>query len=192
MGLPLRDAEHHTYADYCRWPEDARYELVDGVAYAMAPAPSPAHQTIVLEIARQLADTLEGAPCRVYLAPFDVRLPRGDQADGAIESVVQPDLSVICDVSKIDERGCRGAPDWVIEVLSPSTAGHDMIVKRDLYERHGVREYWIVHPTDRVVTIYTLIDGAYGKPLVHEFEGELASRVLPEVVIDWARVRLDR
>lgn len=192
MGLPLRDAERHTYADYCRWPAEVRYELIDGVAYAMAPAPSPRHQAIAFEIARQVADALEGKPCRVYLAPFDVRLPRGNEADDDIESVVQPDLSVICDRAKIDERGCRGAPDWVVEVLSPSTAGHDMILKRDLYERHGVPEYWIVHPTDRVVTIYTLIDGAYGKPDVHELQGELAARVLPEVVIDWERVLVER
>jgi len=122
MGLPLRDVEHHTYADYCRWPEGVRYELVEGMAYAMSPAPSPRHQELVGALYRQIADALEGKPCRAYLAPFDVRLPRGDEADDAIVSVVQPDLSVICDRSKIDERGCRGAPDWVIEVLSPSTA----------------------------------------------------------------------
>lgn len=192
MGLPLRDAERHTYADYCGWRAEVRYELIDGVAYAMAPAPSPRHQELVGEIFRQVADALEGKPCRVYLAPFDVRLPRGNEADDDIESVVQPDLSVICDRAKIDERGCRGAPDWVVEVPSPSTAGHDMILKRDLYERHGVSEYWIVHPTDRVVTIYTPIDGAYGKPDVHELQGELAARVLPEVVIDWERVLVER
>lgn len=157
----------------------------------MAPAPSPRHQEWVGEVFRQIADALEGKPCRVYLAPFDVRLPRDDEADDNIDTVVQPDLSVICDPSKIDQRGCRGAPDWVIEVLSPSTAGHDMIVKRDIYERHGVREYWIVHPTDRVVTIYTLIDGAYGKPDVYELVGEVTSKALPEVVIDWARMRVE-
>jgi Uma2 family endonuclease len=188
MGLPLRDAQHHTYGDYCRWPEDARYELIDGRAYAMAPAPSPRHQEIALELARQIADALEELPCRVYLAPFDVRLPRADEADDEIESVVQPDLSIICDRSKIDERGCRGAPDWIIEILSPTTAGHDQIVKRDLYERHGVREYWIVHPTDLVVTVYSLVDGAYGKPDVHELAGTLAARVLPDVTVAWEKV----
>jgi Uma2 family endonuclease len=191
MGLALRDTELHTYSEYCRWPEGVRYELIGGEAYAMAPAPSPRHQEWVGGIFRQVADALEGKLCKVYLAPFDVRLPRGAEADDDIDTVVQPDLSVICDSSKIDERGCRGAPDWVIEVLSPSTAGHDMIVKRDLYERHGVREYWIVHPTDRVVTVYTLSDGAYGKPDVYELVGEVASKALPEVVIDWARMRFE-
>lgn len=188
MGLPLRDAQHHTYGDYCRWSEDARYELIDGRAYAMAPAPSPRHQEIALELARQIADALEELPCRVYLAPFDVRLPLADEADDEIESVVQPDLSIICDRSKIDERGCRGAPDWIIEILSPTTAGHDQIVKRDLYERHGVHEYWIVHPTDLVVTVYSLVDGAYGKPDVHELTGTLAARVLPNVTVAWEKV----
>lgn len=191
MGLALRDTSLHTYAEYCSWPDDVRYELIDGEAYAMALAPSPTHQTIAFEVARQIADALDGKPCRVYLAPFDVRLPRGAEVDDEINTVVQPDLSVICDPGKIDQRGCRGAPDWVIEVLSPSTAGHDMIVKRDIYERHGVREYWIVHPTDRVVTIYTLIDGAYGKPDVYELVGEVTSKALPEVVIDWARMRVE-
>lgn len=188
MGLPLRDDSHHTYGDYCRWPEDLRYELIDGVAYAMSPAPSPRHQEIVGEIYRQIADALEGGACRVYLAPFDVRLPHADEADDRIDTVVQPDLSIICDRDKIDDRGCRGAPDWVIEIISPATAGHDQIIKRDLYERHGVREYWIIHPTDRIVSIYSLIDGAYGKPDVHELTATLPGRIRTEVVINWAKV----
>ena len=194
MGLPARHTAHHTYADYLSWPDDVRYELIDGEAYAMAPAPTPLHQLWVGEVYRQLADTLSGTPCRVFLAPFDVRLSHDDtfEVDADIDTVVQPDLSVVCDRGKIDERGCRGAPDWVVEVLSPSSAGRDMIVKRDLYERHGVREYWIVHPTDRVVTIYTLIDGAYGKPDVHELTGQLAAKVMAEVVIDWDRIHPER
>jgi Uma2 family endonuclease len=94
----------------------------------------------------------------------------------------------VCDRDKLDARGCRGAPDWIVEVLSPTTAGHDMIVKRRLYERAGVREYWLVHPTDRVVTVYTLRDGAYGVPAIHELKERLAVTVLPEIEIDWARV----
>lgn len=187
MGLPLRDREHHTYADYLAWPEDERYELIDGIAYAMTPAPGRRHQEVAGEMFRQIADALEGSPCRVYVAPFDVRLPRGDEADADIDTVVQPDLSVICDRAKLDDRGCRGAPDWVIEVLSPSTASHDLVKKRDVYERAGVAELWLVHPGDGVVSVYTLAAGAYGKPRVTELEGELACAVLPGVVIDWAR-----
>ncbi len=188
MGLPRRDLEFHTYADYAGWPDDVRYELVDGVAYATGPAPTRRHQEVALELARQIADALEGSSCRPYVAPFDVRLPRADETDDKIDTVVQPDISVICDKSKLDERGCRGAPDWIVEVLSPASAGHDQVVKRALYERAGVREYWLVHPVDKVVTIYLLANGAYGKPAVQELLGTTAASVLPEVTIDWARV----
>jgi Uma2 family endonuclease len=188
MGLPRRDIEYHTYADYCSWPDDVRYELIDGVAYAMGPAPVRRHQGMLLELARQVANILDGSPCRPYIAPFDVRLPKTDEIDNDVDTVVQPDLVVICDRAKLDDKGCRGAPDWVVEVLSPSTAGHDQILKRALYQRVGVREYWLVHPVDRIVTIYTLDAGSYGAPDVRELVGTLAVGVLPEIVIDWERV----
>jgi len=187
MALVLRDHQRHTYGEYCRWPEDVRYELIDGKAYAMSPAPSRRHQEIGFEIARQVADALEDSGCRVYVAPFDVRLPRGDEADDAIDTVVQPDISVICDRAKLDDRGCRGAPDWVVEVISAGSASHDQILKRELYERHGVREYWLIHPVDQIVTVYRLLDGSYGKPDIHELKDTLACGILPAVVIDWAR-----
>ena len=188
MGLPRRDNEYHTYGDYCSWPDDVRYELIDGVAYAMGPAPVRRHQGILGEVFRQVANILEGSPCRPYIAPFDVRLPKADEIDNHVDTVVQPDLVVICDRAKLDDKGCRGAPDWVVEVLSPSTAGHDQILKRALYQRVGVREYWLVHPADRIVTIYTLKEGTYGVPDVRELVGTSAVGVLPEIVIDWERV----
>jgi len=188
MALALRDQHRHTYAEYCSWPEDVRYELIDGQAYAMSPGPNRRHQEIGLELARQVADALEGSPCRTYVAPLDVRLPRGNEADDDVDTVVQPDILVVCDRTKLDDRGCRGAPDWVIEVLSPSSAGHDQILKRAVYERHGVREYWLIHPVDLVVTVYRLVDGAFGKPDIYELKDTLACGILPEVIIDWARV----
>lgn len=188
MGLPQRDLEFHTYAEYAAWPDDVRYELIHGIAYAMDPAPARRHQEVAGEMFRQIADALEGSPCRPYIAPFDVRLPRADEADGRIDTVVQPDISVICDKAKLDERGRRGAPDWIVEVLSPGSAGHDQVVKRELYERVGVREYWLVHPIDKVVTIYLLAAGAYGKPAVQELVGDTTATVLPQVTIAWARV----
>ncbi len=188
MALAQRDHQHHTYGDYCSWPDDVRYELIDGQAYAMSPGPNRRHQEVGFEIARQIADALEGSPCRTYVAPFDIRLPRGNEADDDIDTVVQPDIMVVCDRTKLDDRGCRGAPDWVIEVLSPSSASHDQILKRALYERHGVREYWLIHPVDLIVTVYRLVDGAYGRPDIFELKDTLACGILPEVVIDWARV----
>lgn len=184
MGLPLRDDRRHTYREYCAWPEDVRYELIGGHAYAMAPAPSRLHQEIVGESHRQVANALKDHPCRVYVAPFDVRLPRAGEADDDVDTVVQPDLAVICDPAKLDARGCRGAPDWIVEVLLPATAAHDQLVKRELYERHGVSEYWLVHPRDRLVLVYRLAGGAYGKPDGREFEGELACPAVPAVTVD--------
>jgi Uma2 family endonuclease len=188
MGLPVRDEQKHNYGEYLTWSDDRRYELIDGVAYAMAPAPTRLHQRLTFELGRQIADALEGSGCEVDIAPFDVRLPDHDEADEEIVTVVQPDLVVVCDKDKLDERGCRGAPDWIIEVLSPSTAAHDQILKLALYERHGVKEYWLAHPTDRVVTVYWLEDGRYGRPGVHAMEGSLGARCLSEVEIDWERV----
>lgn len=190
MGLARRDIDRHTYADYISWSDDARYELIDGIAYAMSPAPTRRHQELVGEMYRQIANTLKGSPCQPYIAPFDVRLPNANDSNSArdsdIDTVVQPDISVICDKSKLDDLGCRGAPDWVIEVLSPSTASHDQIVKRALYERVGVREYWVVHPIDRIVTIYVLENGNYGKPAMQELIDTSTSAILPTVTIDWA------
>jgi len=192
MGLPmLKPKPVFTYADYCDWPEDERWELIDGEAYAMA-APSRAHQTVVGELFVQISLFLRGKPCRPFIAPFDVRLPDHQETDDEVTTVVQPDITVICDPKKLDERGCRGTPDWVIEVLSPSTATRDQLEKLAVYERAGVGEFWLVHPTDHVATIYTLdANHRYGKPAVHETRGTLASRLFPELLIDWGLVFTD-
>lgn len=185
MALARRDNVYHTYADYLGWPEDVRYELIDGVAYLMAPAPDLAHQEVAGEIYFQLRNALEGSPCRALIAPVDVRLPRANETDERIDTVVQPDVLVVCDAAKLDRRGVRGAPDLVVEVLSPSTASHDHVLKRRVYERAGVPEYWLVHPTDRMVTIYRLAGVEYGKPDVQELTGETPVGVLPGVAIAW-------
>ena len=189
MGLPQPKTEYYTYVDYQNWPDDTRYELIDGVAYAMAPAPTRTHQNLVLELARQIATALKGKPCQTFVAPFDVRLPHADEADDRVDTVVQPDVLVVCDPAKLDERGVRGAPDWVAEVLSPASAAHDQIVKLALYERAGVPEYWLLHPTDRLVTVYRLVDGPeggkYGRPDIHEMKDSLTLGVLPDVSVDW-------
>jgi Uma2 family endonuclease len=185
MALARRDIESHTYADYLTWPDDVRYELIDGVAYLMAPAPTLDHQDVAGEIFRQLANALGGQPCRAYIAPVDVRLPKADEDDARVDTVVQPDVLVVCDADKLDRRGVRGAPDLVIEVLSPGTAGHDHRTKRQVYERAGVREYWLVHPTDRMVTIYRLEEGGFGKPEIQDLSGETPIGILPGVAIVW-------
>ncbi len=185
MSLPKRDEILHTYADYRAWPEDARYELIDGVAYLMSPGPDLAHQEVAGEIYRQLANALIDKPCRAYIAPLDVRLPKAGERDEQVDTVVQPDVMVVCQTERLDRRGVRGAPDLVVEVLSPSTAGHDHIRKRRIYERAGVREYWLLHPTDRILTIYCLQADGYGKPEVQELAGTTDVGVLPGVTITW-------
>lgn len=185
MGLPQRDAQHHTYGDYVTWPLDVRCELIDGVAYLMGPAPTLDHQDVVGEIYLQLRQALGERPCRVYIAPVDVRLPKADEADEAIDTVVQPDLLVVCDPYKLDRAGVRGAPDLVVEVLSSGTASHDHQRKRQVYERAGVREYWLVHPVDRMVIIYRLEQGQFHKPEVQELAGTTPVGVLPGLAIAW-------
>ncbi|WP_295393201.1 Uma2 family endonuclease [uncultured Thiodictyon sp.] len=177
--------DHFTYGDYTRWPDDERWELIDGEAYNMCPAPTRIHQKLVLEIATQIHAFLRDSPCEVYVAPFDVRLPKADEADERVDTVVQPDIAVICDPGKLDDAGCRGAPNWIVEVLSPRTAAKDQRQKRDAYERAGVREYWLVHPTDRTLMIYRLADGAYGRPEVQALVGETAVAAMAGLCITW-------
>ncbi len=161
MAIPARKPDHkYTYGDYCSWPDEERWEIIDGEPVAMSPAPNRYHQRISgrLYFAVQAALNEKKIPCEIYAAPFDVRLPEYNEADESVSSVVQPDLSIICDKRKLDDKGCRGAPDLVMEILSPSTASHDMIIKKDLYEKHGVKEYWIVQPMERIVIVYKLTE----------------------------------
>jgi len=189
MAFSRRDTLHHTYGEYLTWPDDERNELIDGIAYVREPpAPSRSHQEMVGELYLQIRLALEGGSCRAYIAPFDVRLPEGGEADDRIVTVVQPDVIIVSDLSKLDERGMRGAPDWVAEVLSPSTSSHDQIVKLPAYERAGVREVWLVHPADRILTLYRLEGGRYGRPTVLGLKGRTAISAIPGVGIDWDRL----
>jgi Uma2 family endonuclease len=189
MLLPKRDTQHHTYADYLTWPDDQRNELINGVAYVREPpAPSRLHQEFVGELYRQVANALQGTSSRAYVAPFDVRLPKAGEADEQIDTVVQPDVLIVCDRRKLDERGMRGAPDWVAEVLSPSTASHDEVVKLPAYERAGVPEVWLIHPTDRTLSIYRFEGGRYGPARIQELRGTTPIAAVPGVSIDWDRL----
>jgi Uma2 family endonuclease len=185
MNAALKLPTTFTYADYCHWPEDERWELIHGEAYAMT-APLRIHQKFISELDRQIGNYLQGKPCEVYVAPFDVRLPKGKEADGRVDNVVQPDISVICDKSKLDAKGCRGAPDWIIEILSPSTALRDMDAKRNLYQTHGVREYWIIQPSERWGMIYLPdAEGRYGLPRMFALGQPTPVAVFPDLAIDW-------
>ena len=160
MALPAENVRY-TYADYLTWDENERIELLNGAPVMMA-SPSRVHQEISMEISRQLANFLEGKKCRVYAAPFAVRLfEKEKDAPEDVDTVVEPDISVVCDTNKLDEHGCKGAPDLIVEILSPSTARHDRLVKLGEYQRAGVREYWIVSPDERTVQTYLLKDGLF-------------------------------
>ncbi|OIP89749.1 MAG: hypothetical protein AUK55_13995 [Syntrophobacteraceae bacterium CG2_30_61_12] len=188
--MPKPEAQKlFTYRDYSEWDE-GRYELINGVVHDMTPAPSRIHQEVSIQLLRQLLNRLDRqAPCKVYVAPFEVRFPDADEADHKIRTVVQPDLAVICDSSKLDDRGCRGAPDWIIEIVSPSTASQDYIRKLALYEKYGVREYWIVHPTDRIAMVYTMAeDGRYGRAKIYSAEDRVEAAVIEGLVIDLGEV----
>lgn len=149
MNIALKKDEHYTYSDYLTWDAGERYELIEGIPYLMAPGPSRTHQRVVREIGLQIMNYLNGKPCEVFLAPFDVRLNANDEDD----TVVQPDILVVCDESKHDEQSVKGAPDMVIEVLSPSTDKYDSTVKLGLYMKAGVKECWLIDPVNRKVRI---------------------------------------
>ncbi len=162
----------YTYADYLTWQFQERLELIKGKIFKMSPAPSSSHQKISLELTGILYNFLKNKPCNLFVAPFDVRLldKKKSKEDQEIYTVVQPDLCVICDDSKIDERGAIGAPDLVIEILSPGNSNKEMKYKFDLYEEAGVLEYWIVNPADKTVFVFVLKENQYVgmHPLIEE------------------------
>jgi Uma2 family endonuclease len=150
--------QKYTYADFVKWTFDETVELIKGRIFKMA-APLTNHQDSSLNLATVLKIHLKGKPCKVYVAPFDVRLPKPlsqRKSDTDIETVVQPDICVVCDLSKIDRRGCVGAPDFIIEILSKGTAGKDIKDKFEVYEESGVKEYWIVNITEKMVSVFRL------------------------------------
>ncbi|MDQ7822567.1 MAG: Uma2 family endonuclease [Candidatus Eremiobacteraeota bacterium] len=169
MSLPAENTkEKFTYGDYYSWDDGLRWELIDGVPFNMTPAPGVPHQRMLIELARQFATYFLQKECQVFIAPLDVRIPLHDERDEDITTVVQPDLIVVCDKEKIDERGVRGAPDLVIEIQSPSTARRDLKEKLALYERSGVKEYWIVQPSEKLVMVFIQKEKeGFSKPSVY-------------------------
>ena len=182
-------ADVYTYGDYLQWDDGERWELIDGVPYDMTPAPNRRHQQIATELTRQFATFLLDKPCQVYAAPFDVRLPEGDEEESEISTVLQPDISVICDSHKLDDAGCIGAPDLIVEILSPSTARKDYKEKFLCYERTGVKEYWLADPSANTVTVFKLgADKRYGRPDVYGGEETVVVGIFPDLEIELALV----
>ncbi len=204
MAIPKGDKEGlFTYKDYLSWPEDERWELINGVAYNMSPAPNRRHQGVLTYITGQFILHFDSHPCRVYVPPFDVLLPvpEWDQAEeDVIDTVVQPDLVVICNPARLTEQGCTGAPDFVLEILSPSTAYKDMEDKLRLYESRGVREYWIINPGNDTLLVYSVVpqgandpsttqrQAGFCKPVLFTREGTVEPRIFPDLTLSLERI----
>jgi Uma2 family endonuclease len=186
MGLPAgKQAEIFTYADYQGWDDKERWEIINGEAYNMTPAPNRKHQTVSRELVVQIGNQLKGKTCEVYHAPFDVRLRMENEKEEDIKNIVQPDISVICDKNKLDEKGCLGSPDLIIEIISPSTSRKDRKEKFHLYEQAGVNEYWLISPEDKIVQIFILGEnGEYGRPKIYDGTHTVPFTAVNNVIID--------
>jgi Uma2 family endonuclease len=179
----------YTYADYLKWTFDERLEIIKGKIFPMS-APARIHQRISWKFTEALVKFLEGKKCEAYTAPFDVRLtPLRKNKSNKVHTIVQPDICVICDLDKLDDKGCVGAPDLMIEILSPGNTRKEMREKYDVYEENGVKEYWLVEPQDKCVFVYVLNEaGKYiGLQPVTD-EDILTSTVFPDLQIDLSRV----
>lgn len=184
MALPV-EKPRYTFADVLTWDESERAEIIDGEVVMMAPPPSSTHQEISMELSSQLHTYLKGKKCKVYAAPFAVRLFEmdGDNPED-IDTMVEPDISIVCDPGKIDKHGCKGAPDMVVEILSPSTQRHDRFIKFSLYQRAGIREYWLVDPDSKTVQSFILEDGHYSVKEFGTAGDKMTVNVLEDCIID--------
>ena len=170
----------YSYAHYLTWLFDERVELIKGQIFKMSPAPSRFHQKVSIKIASPLFEFLKNKACEVYIAPFDVRFPKGSKADEDIYTVLQPDICVICDQSKLDDRGCIGAPDIVVEILSPGNNKKELLNKYNVYQEFGVKEYWIISPGEKTFLKYTLDEsGKYQPSKLFTLSEVITSSVLP-------------
>jgi Uma2 family endonuclease len=186
--------KQYSYSDYLMWQFDERLELLKGYIQRMSPAPTRNHQRISMNLSIILGGFLIQKSCSIFHAPFDVRLPISEDLaiskkfknkakqlpDGKMMTVVQPDISVICDEDKLDERGCVGAPDLVIEILSPGNTNREMKDKFEIYQEAGVKEYWIVEPNDQFILIYSLQKGKYIGSKPYTIDEAITSTILPD------------
>ncbi|MFY0605947.1 MAG: Uma2 family endonuclease [Cyclobacteriaceae bacterium] len=173
----------YSYADYLKWTFEQRVEIIKGKIFEMSPAPKRVHQGISTVIFGEIYSYLKGENCKVYSAPFDVRFPNNaNDSNDQTFTVVQPDICVVCDLSKLDDAGCKGAPDLIVEILSPSTASRDLHDKFELYEEHGVKEYWVVFPGENVLEVYDLSEqGKYVSRGKFVRESVVTSHVLQDL-----------
>jgi Uma2 family endonuclease len=174
----------YSYTDYLTWLFDERVELIKGKIFKMSPTPLNIHQRISSNLHGLIWTYLKRKKCKVYASPFDVRFVKSLENETLISTVVQPDLCVVCDEKKLDEKGCIGAPDLIIEIVSPHSAKRDIHDKFDLYQEFGVKEYWIVYPTDKSVQVFLLnMEGKYESMGIFENQGKIRVNVLNDLEI---------
>lgn len=174
----------YTCADYLTWPEDERWEIIEGIPYMQA-APSWQHQSISSELNRQFSNYLLNKSCRIFNAPFDLILPSKNENVEDSRNVVQPDLLVICNMKGLRGTGFYGVPDLIIEITSPSTIRKDKVLKFNRYEKVGVREYWIVEPDGKFISVFTLGEnGRYGRPDIYTDEDVVKVSIFEDLEID--------
>ncbi len=174
----------YTYADYYKWRFEERVELIKGKIFKMSPAPNRFHQELTRDILLALSNFLQGKQCQVYMAPFDVRLPKRSNDDKDIITVLQPDVCVVCDPLKLDYRGCIGAPDIIVEILSPGNNSKEMKNKYEVYEYAGVKEYWVVSPQNQTFLVHALQDGKFQLSPVKVPGDVVTSALLPGFSLD--------
>ena len=180
----------YTYADYLTWKFSERVELFKGLIMKMSPAPSNFHQVISGNLFYFIKKHILKSPCKVYTAPFDVRLinKRKSTADKEITTVVQPDICVICDPKKIDERGCLGSPDLIIEIVSKGNTKKELENKFELYQENGVKEYWVVQQGDETVVVFDLVRGKYKFRKIYSNDGVIPVKVIKGLEINLKEV----
>ena len=183
-------SKRYSYADYLKWQLEEYVELIRGKVFRMSPSPGRRHQDVSSMLLHFLLPKMVGGPCRVYHAPFDVRLLSKDN-DAQTYTVVQPDICIVCDPAKLDKKGCLGAPDLVVEILSPSTSQKDLGEKFYLYEEAGVKEYWVVDPIHNLLDQYVLVEGNFSQQKAHIAKDEIQSAIFPEIKGSLENIFLD-
>jgi Uma2 family endonuclease len=173
----------YTYADYLQWTFDERLELIKGKIFKISPGPGSLHQRLVHRTSLYLGNHLIGKQCEIFISPFDVRFTRPSKDDKDIITVVQPDICVVCDPAKIDDKGCLGAPDIVVEVLSPGNNKKELQNKYEIYEESGVSEYWIIQPIEKTFLKYNLIEGKYHANKLLTIGDDVTTPILPGFVL---------
>ena len=187
MAIQQINNKVYTYYDYLNFPNDEFVEIIDGKIFAMSPAPSRIHQELIMEISAELRNYIKSnkGQCKVYPAPFDVVLINENENENDSKNIVQPDISVICDKNKLNDKGCFGSPDMIVKIVSKFNPGNDYVKKLYLYEKYKVKEYWIVNPMKKNILVYTLTESGYNQPDLYTFNDKIKVDIFNNLEIDF-------